>query len=118
MADARSPLGDTDDILACPGLGRGAPPSSSMADTAGTALGRAAIAYARTVLTMGHDAELLLPGRRAGQVRYVEDAGKPYLLLRQRLRDRPDEGQRVGRTRLLRRPRAAAERQPGPAVRV
>ena len=49
---------------------------------ADAAAGRAAIAYARTVLTMGHDAELLLPGRRAGQVRSVEDAGRPYLLLR------------------------------------
>ena len=49
---------------------------------ADAAAGRAAIAYARTVLTIGHDAELLLPGRRAGQVRSVEDAGRPYLLLR------------------------------------
>ena len=79
MADARFPPGDTDDILACPGLGQGAQPSPLMADAA---VRRAATAYARTVLTMGHDAELLLPGRRAGQVRYVEDAGMPYLLLR------------------------------------
>ena len=77
MTDARFPLGDTDDILACPGLGQGAQPSSLMADA-----GRAAIGYARTLLTMSHDAELLLPGRRAGQVRYVEEDGKPYLLLR------------------------------------
>lgn len=81
MTDARFSLGDMGDlgdVLACPSLGGGATPSRPPSATAG----REAIAYARTVLTMGHDAELLLPGQRAGQVRYVEDAGKPYLLLR------------------------------------
>ena len=39
-------------------------------------------------------------------------------LHRQRLHDRPRQGQRVGLAGLLRRPRPAAGRQPGPAVRL
>src|SRR4051812_36798664 len=78
MADPRFPL-STDDILTCPGLGPAAAQARFPADAVD---GQAAAAYARAVLTMGHDAELLLPGRRAGQVRYVEDTGRPYLLLR------------------------------------
>jgi hypothetical protein len=78
MADAPFPLSDIDDILACPGLG----PAARARFPAGDIAGAAAVAYARTVLTMSHDAELLLPGQRAGQVRYVEEAGRPYLLLR------------------------------------
>jgi hypothetical protein len=79
MADARFPLSGTDDILACPGLASTAAPAGFGASPAA---GRAAVAHARTVLTMSHEAELLLPGRRAGRVSYVEDAGRPYLLLR------------------------------------